>query len=192
MKRRLPERSIDTASPRRRVLRAATVFAAGVLGPGGIRAAHAHAGVPAARLALYNTHTGEQLDVVYRENGEYHPDALASIDRVLRDHRTNDVAPIDPQLLDLLHRLGGLVDARQPFHVISGYRSPLTNARLAAASSGVARTSLHVEGRAIDIRLPGRELAQLRNAALSMQAGGVGFYPRTGFVHVDTGRVRSW
>ena len=145
-----------------------------------------------ARLALLNTHTGERLDVVYRERGAYVDDALAAIDQLLRDHRTGDVAPIDRRLLDLVHRLGELTDARQPFHVISGYRSPATNARLAGASSGVARRSLHLDGRAIDLRLPGRDLLQLHRAALSLQAGGVGLYRGSDFVHVDTGRVRAW
>lgn len=146
----------------------------------------------AARLALLNTHTGERIDLVYREAGVYVPQALAEIDRVLRDHRTDQIAPIDPELLDLVHRIGGLVDARQPFQVISGYRSPATNARLATPGSGVARTSLHLEGRAIDLRLPGRPLADLRAAALRLGRGGVGYYPRSDFVHVDTGRVRAW
>lgn len=145
-----------------------------------------------AKLALVNTHTGERIDLVYRESGAYVPQALAEIDRVLRDHRTNQIAPIDPALLDLVHRLGGLLDARQPFHVISGYRSPVTNARLATAGSGVARTSLHLAGRAIDLRLPGRPLEDLRAAALQLGRGGVGYYPRSDFVHVDTGRVRAW
>jgi uncharacterized protein YcbK (DUF882 family) len=145
-----------------------------------------------ARLALLNTHTGERLDLVYREAGDYVPEAMSAIDHLLRDHRTGDVFPIDRQLLDLLHTLAGRLEAAQPFHVISGYRSPATNAKLAAASDGVARASLHLQGRAIDIRLPGHDLEQLRRAALSLQAGGVGFYRRSDFVHVDTGRVRSW
>lgn len=192
MTRRNDERTNAIAVPRRRVLKAATALVAGALVHGAARSAPAPASRPAARLALYNTHTGEKLDIVYREHGEYDPHALASIDRLLRDHRTNDVAQIDRDLLDMLHQLGGLVDARQPFHVISGYRSPLTNARLASASHGVARKSLHLEGRAIDIRVPGCELVHVRNAALSMKAGGVGFYPGSDFVHVDTGRVRAW
>lgn len=145
-----------------------------------------------ARIALLNTHTGERIDVVYREAGGYVPEALAAIDRVLRDHRTGEVAPIDPQLLDLVHRLGAMLVTQQPFHVISGYRSPATNAKLAAASDGVARASLHLSGRAIDLRLPGRPLTELRSAAMRLASGGVGFYPRSEFVHVDTGRVRAW
>lgn len=146
-----------------------------------------------ARLAFVNTHTGESLDVVYREHGHYLDDAIGEIDRVLRDHRNGEVFPIDRALLDQLDALGALLDAgTRPFHVISGYRSPATNAMLAARSGGVATRSLHMSGRAIDIRLPGVPLAALHRAALGMRAGGVGFYPRSGFVHVDTGRVRSW
>ncbi len=147
----------------------------------------------AARLAFVNTHTGESLDVVYREHGRYLTDAIAEIDRVLRDHRSGEVFPIDRALLDQLERLGALLGTgTRAFHVISGYRSPATNARLAARSGGVARHSLHMSGRAIDIRVPGVPLALMHRAALSMQAGGVGYYPRTDFVHLDTGRVRHW
>ena len=110
----------------------------------------------------------------------------------LRDHRTGDVHPIDPQLLDLLTHLQQSVDSARAFEVISGYRSPKTNAMLASNSGGVARKSLHMQGMAIDIRLPGKRLKDLRAAALSLEAGGVGYYPSSDFVHVATGRVRSW
>lgn len=133
------------------------------------------------------------MAVVYREGRHYLSDALAEIDRVLRDHRSGDVHPIDPSLLDQLSRLGSLLHAGQhAFHVISGYRSPHTNAMLASRSGGVARRSLHMDGRAIDIRLPGVPLSTVHRAALAMQAGGVGYYARSGFVHLDTGRVRRW
>lgn len=146
-----------------------------------------------ARLAFVNTHTGEKLDVVYREGPLYLSDALAEIDRLLRDHRSGDVHEIDRTLLDQLARLRGLLDAgRRPFHVISGYRSPKTNAMLASHGRGVATKSLHLHGRAIDIRLPGTELRTLHRAALSIRAGGVGYYARSNFVHLDTGRVRRW
>lgn len=174
---------------RRGLLRVGVALAAACAAPS--RAAMTEART-VGQIALFNTHTGERLQAVFREGNEYLPDALAAIDRVLRDHRTGEVTRIDVGLLDQLHRLGGLVDARQPFHVISGYRSPQTNAMLAAASDGVARGSLHLEGRAIDIRLPGRDLGQIHRAALSMRGGGVGFYRRSDFVHLDTGRVRSW
>jgi len=169
------------------------------LGVGVSRPARASMQVPAdradgiARLAFLNTHTGESLDVVYREGPRYLTDALGEIDRVLRDHRSGDVHEIDRALLDQLARLHALLDAGQrPFHVISGYRSPRTNAMLSARSSGVATRSLHLQGRAIDIRMPGVELGTLHRASLSMQAGGVGYYARSDFVHLDTGRVRRW
>lgn len=146
-----------------------------------------------ARLAFVNTHTGEKLDVVYREGPRYLTDAIAEIDRVLRDHRSGEVFPIDRALLDQLDRLGALLGTgTKPFHVISGYRSPATNAKLAARSGGVATRSLHMSGRAIDVRLPGVPLADVHRAALGMRAGGVGFYPRSNFVHLDTGHPRSW
>jgi len=146
-----------------------------------------------ARLAFVNTHTGEKLDVVYREGQRYLTDAIAEIDRVLRDHRSGEVFPMDRALLDQLDRLSALLGTgTRPFHVISGYRSPTTNAKLAARSNGVATRSLHMSGRAIDIRMPGVPLATVHRAAMSMQAGGVGFYPRSDFVHLDTGRVRRW
>jgi uncharacterized protein YcbK (DUF882 family) len=111
---------------------------------------------------------------------------------VLRDHRTDEVAEMDPRLLDLLFNLQGKLGASTPFHVISGYRSPRSNAMLVAKGGGVAKKSLHMQGKAIDIRLPGRELADLRKAALGLKAGGVGYYPKSDFVHVDVGRVRHW
>lgn len=144
------------------------------------------------RLAFYNTHTGELLDVVYRIGNDYIPESLAQVDRVLRDHRTDEVYAMDPRLLDLLHMLSSSLQARAAFHVISGYRSPLTNATLASNSDGVAKHSLHMDGKAIDIRLPGVELAKLRAAAIALRSGGVGYYSRSDFVHVDVGRVRYW
>ena len=146
-----------------------------------------------ARLAFVHTHTGESLDVVYREGPHYVSDALTEIDRVLRDHRSGDVHAIDRNLLDQLVRVQRLLDVgERPFHVISGYRSPKTNAMLAARSGGVATKSLHLQGRAVDVRMPGVELRALHRAALSMKAGGVGYYARSNFVHLDTGRIRRW
>jgi len=144
------------------------------------------------RLAFHHLHTGEDLDLVYRDGGGYRTDALVRINRVLRDHRTGDVAPIDPALLDLLHRLRRRMDSDAPFEVICGFRSAKTNEMLRAKSSGVAKHSLHLAGMAIDVRLPGRRLADLRDAAWGLQAGGVGFYAKSDFIHVDTGRVRRW
>jgi uncharacterized protein YcbK (DUF882 family) len=144
------------------------------------------------RLSFLNTHTDEKLSTVYWESGEYLPSAIEDINYILRDHRTDEVLPIDPDLLDLLHALRVRLRTRQPFYVISGYRSRQTNALLSSQSDGVARNSLHVLGKAIDIRVPGRRLPELRKAALSLKRGGVGYYPRYDFIHVDVGRVRSW
>lgn len=146
------------------------------------------------RLALVNTHTGERVDVQVAERGERSPQAQAELERLLRDHRNGELHPIDPGVVDQLLALRGLlgVDGSRPFHVISGYRSPATNASLAEAGRGVARRSLHLEGRAIDIRLPGTALRDVHRAALALGAGGVGWYERSDFVHLDTGRVRRW
>ena len=143
-------------------------------------------------ISFHNLHTGETLTRTYWAAGAYGPEALTEIDAILRDWRTGDVHPMEPELLDFLHDLRLAMDSSEPFHVISGYRSPKTNAKLAAASSGVAKKSLHMRGMAIDVSLPGRELADLRQAAIGLQRGGVGFYPKSGFIHVDIGRVRSW
>lgn len=154
---------------------------------------HAMAASPAPRsLAFLNTHTGEHVRCEYWCNGDYVADALREVDHVLRDHRSGDVAAIDPRLLDLLHAVRLRLDAPAAFEVISGYRSPTTNAALAAQGRGVATHSLHTQGKAIDIRLPGCDLTALRAAALGLSGGGVGYYPRSNFVHMDTGRVRTW
>jgi uncharacterized protein YcbK (DUF882 family) len=143
-------------------------------------------------LQFESLHTGERLRATYWAAGAYVPEELRRIDHVLRDHRTGDVRPIDPGLLDLLCVLRDRLGTDAPFQIISAYRSPATNAMLAEHSSGVARQSLHTKGLAIDIRVPGRSLVALRDAALGLKGGGVGFYPRSDFVHVDIGRVRSW
>lgn len=146
----------------------------------------------AKHLAFINTHTGDRFADAYWLNGQYVPDALAAINHVMRDHRSGETHAIDPNLLDQLYRLKGDVGASAPFQIISGYRSPASNAGLAAASSGVATRSLHMDGRAIDIRVAGVDLPRLRDAALAMQAGGVGYYASSDFIHIDTGRVRRW
>ncbi|MEW6372485.1 MAG: DUF882 domain-containing protein [Pseudomonadota bacterium] len=143
-------------------------------------------------LRLYNTHTGETVRSVFWAEGQFIPDALQDINKVLRDHRNNKIAPIDPQLLVLLNEVSAKFGDNQLVHVISGYRSPESNAKLHANSSGVAKRSMHMDGKAIDIRLPGKDLAQLRKAAMAMRVGGVGYYPDSQFVHMDTGRVRYW
>ena len=147
---------------------------------------------PVRTLSFFNTHTGETLEAVYCVKGRYCPETLLRINHILRDHRTGEIAPIDPELLDLLHALARKVGSRSPFHVISGYRSPATNAKLRGRSRNVATNSLHMEGKAVDICLPDRDLRSLRQAALDLSRGGVGFYPGPNFVHVDVGRVRFW
>jgi uncharacterized protein YcbK (DUF882 family) len=144
-------------------------------------------------LGLVNTHTNEKITATYWRDGVYDNGALKDINYVLRDHRSGEIAPMDPNLLDLLVELHRRTGSRKAFEVISGYRSPKTNAVLAAASGGgVAKRSLHMDARAIDIRLRDVALGELRQAALGMKAGGVGYYKRSDFVHVDTGRVRQW
>lgn len=143
-------------------------------------------------VALENLHTGERLKVQYWADGRYLHDALSEVDHILRDFRTGEVHAIDPRLLDLLDALHGKLETTAPFQVISGYRSPKTNAMLHEASSGVAVRSLHMQGMAIDVRMPGRALKSVRAAALDLARGGVGYYPRSDFVHVDIGRVRHW
>lgn len=150
--------------------------------------------VPAGgrELSFLNRHTGERLKAEHWRNGRYVPDALLAVAVVLRDHRNNKIQPIGPLLLDLIRRLRASVSGTSPFNVISGYRSPQSNALLHEASAGVAAHSLHMEGEAVDIRLPGIGLANVRRAALPLQMGGVGYYPDDDFVHVDTGAVRRW
>jgi uncharacterized protein YcbK (DUF882 family) len=168
--------------------------------PAGLMPETAPAGPVASKavvrsLAFFNTHTGERLSVDYCCDGQYQPDALKQINHILRDHRANEIKPIDPKLLDLLHELGGVLETDQPFHIISGYRSPHTNGMLrtsSGANTGVATQSLHMVGKAIDIRVPGVRLDQLRASARALKLGGVGYYPSSNFVHVDTGRVRFW
>jgi uncharacterized protein YcbK (DUF882 family) len=143
-------------------------------------------------LAFKNTHTGESLQTVYWAVGEYLDSGLQEINTILRDHRADETYPMDRGLLDLLYALQLEVDCHNAFHVISGYRSPTTNATLRNKSSGVARRSYHMQGKAIDIRLPGCELADLHRAALGLKAGGVGSYAASDFIHVDVGPVRRW
>jgi uncharacterized protein YcbK (DUF882 family) len=146
----------------------------------------------ARRLSFVNTHTGDTFADAYWEAGNYVPDAMTAINHVMRDHRSGEAHEIDPRLLDQLHTLKGAVETQTSYQIISGYRSPATNAALHEGSSGVATRSLHMEGRAIDIRISGVDTARLRDAALGMGAGGVGYYQASDFIHVDTGRVRRW
>ncbi|MET0553540.1 MAG: DUF882 domain-containing protein [Vicinamibacteria bacterium] len=182
---------------RRDFLRQAALAVAGmVAGRDAAAAARARKPRPSGekRLSFYNTHTTETIDAVYWANGAYVPQGLRLIDRVLRDHRTGAVQPMDRRLLELLFELRTTLETTKPFHIISGFRSPESNAYLRGLSptSGVAKQSQHMLGRAIDIRVPGVAIERLRAVALSMKKGGVGFYPSSNFVHVDVGRVRRW
>ena len=145
------------------------------------------------RLVLFNTHTGERLDIVFRRGEEYVPSALAKLDYFLRDHRTGDVRHFDPRLFDILSDLtasvghpGGEID------IVCGYRTPSTNESLRAHTTGVAKNSLHIQAEAIDLRMPGIDTMTLRKAALALRRGGVGYYPHSDFIHVDVGRFRQW
>jgi uncharacterized protein YcbK (DUF882 family) len=143
-------------------------------------------------LSFYHTHTLKELSLVYFRNGHYLPKALTKINNFLKDFRTGDIHPIDPLLLDLLHDLRQTAGTKESFEVISGYRSPQTNTLLRGSSRGVASHSLHMCGKAIDIRLPSFNTDRLHRIAMAFQRGGVGYYPQSDFVHVDTGHVRAW
>ena len=143
-------------------------------------------------LSFEHTHTGEKLKLTYFERGNYIKDALQEINYLLRDFRTDDIHPIDTALLDQLFDLKQTIGLNKPFHIISGYRSPFTNAQLRKHSHGVAEHSFHMQGRAIDIRVEGVSSKMIRNASLAMAQGGVGYYPRNNFVHLDSGRFRTW
>jgi uncharacterized protein YcbK (DUF882 family) len=143
-------------------------------------------------IAFHNLHTGESLSVVYWADGDYLAGPLSEINQVLRDFRTGEATAMDARLVDLLFLVRRAMRTQAPFEVISGYRSPRTNAALARKSSGVAKRSLHTLGMAADVRLPGRDLAELRRVGRTLRLGGVGYYPKSAFVHLDVGRVRFW
>ncbi len=143
-------------------------------------------------IRMFNAHTGEKFQGSYWVNGRYLPDAFAGIKSVMRDHRSGETFPIDPRLMDILFVLQNKLDNLGGFKVLSGYRSPKSNASLRRSGEGVAKNSLHMTGQAIDVSLPGTQLSSLHKMALAVHSGGVGYYPKTGFVHVDTGRVRTW
>lgn len=185
-------------SSRRFFLRQSAQFAlVGATLPLAARSARASALPPVAprSLALDHTHTRERIDLVYATGEDYLSNALGSLNHFLRDHYSGQVGHMDPQLFDLMHNVKQSLKTRVDlsFQIISGYRAPATNNTLRnTRGGGVAKNSLHMQGKAIDIRLPGVPLAELRDAALSLQAGGVGYYPKDQFIHIDTGRVRNW
>ena len=147
---------------------------------------------PGKKLSFYNLHTDEYLSIRYCRHGKYDPEALKKISYILRDHRTGDIKAIDSQLLDLLYTIGLKTKTNSPLHVISGYRSYATNSMLRQKRNGIASKSLHMYGKAIDIRIPGYSTRRLRDVAIQVQGGGVGYYPKPDFVHVDVGRIRFW
>jgi len=178
-----------TAAQKRALLGVALVVLAvvsAVTPPRDVRAADAR------QLSFYHTHTRLNLDIVYYENGEYVESAMDEINRFLKDFRTGDVAEMDPKLLDILYDVRNELGSDETFEVISAYRSPKTNQMLRSNSTGVAKNSQHLLGNAIDVRLRGVPIEKLRDTALEMKRGGVGFYKQSDFVHMDTARVRYW
>lgn len=143
-------------------------------------------------LGFYNRHTGERGQGSYWVDGDYQSQILTDFSQILRDHRQNEAAPMDKRLFDFAYQLRESLSFKDDLHVISGYRSPKTNAMLAKKSNGVAKKSYHMKGMALDLALPGVKLAHIREAAIELKLGGVGYYPNSGFVHIDTGPIRHW
>ncbi len=144
------------------------------------------------KIAFRHSHTGESFSGVYRVGNKYLPEAFERLSYVMRDFRTNEVFPMDPRAIDILSVIHRKIGAMDPFETLSGYRSPKTNSMLRHETSGVASNSFHMYGQAVDVRIPGYSTDKIRKIALSLKAGGVGYYPRSDFVHVDTGKVRTW
>lgn len=147
---------------------------------------------PELRLRFYNLHTTEHLNTVFWADGHYDLDALRAVNNLLRDHRTGQIKQIDPRLLSVLYLINQKVGNRNPISVISGYRSEETNRKLARINSGVAKDSFHIKGQAIDIRIPGIDTTKIRDAGLNLRVGGVGYYAKSNFTHIDTGPRRHW
>lgn len=184
-----PAAEDQTAASRRKFL----TFGLGTAGLTLISSKSAWAAIPRERrLSFHHLHTGERTRTVYWANGRYIPESLREINKLMRDFRTDEVKRMDPRVLDILYGLGRTVECTTAFTVIGGYRSPATNAMLAEVGSGVAKHSLHLKGQAIDLSLPGCSLGDLRRAAMSLRAGGVGYYPSSDFIHIDCGPLRSW
>ena len=147
---------------------------------------------PERSLSLYNPHTKDSFKGVYWHNGKYVSEALKNINHIMRDFRAHDIKQIDTHLLDLLSVISIKLKPEKPFHVISGYRSPETNAKLRKRGKGAAKNSYHIQGKAVDIRLPGYRTSVLRRTAFKLRKGGVGYYPHQKFVHIDVGPIRYW
>ena len=178
---------------RRSLLRASAALAVSLVTAPGLARVMTPAYQPGRDIYLDHLHTTEHIGLIFAVGARYVDPALDQLNHFLRDHYTQEVGVMDPQLYDILHALHRELGARKPYEVISGYRSPKTNEHLRVSrGGGVAPRSLHMDGKAMDVRLPGVPLDQLRDAAVAMQFGGVGYYPRDQFVHLDTGRVRTW
>lgn len=182
----------DQDVSRRRVIKLGLMGAVSCLLPDTAMAALQYIPVEERRICMYNLHSKEYLDTLFWKDGKYIPGSLDDINYMLRDHYCGVVKPIDRRLIDLLFALQKQLGSREPFHIISGYRTKKTNAFLRRKHKGAAKRSLHMYGKAVDLRLPDVELKLLRRAAYKMKEGGVGYYPRSNFVHLDVGRVRYW
>lgn len=188
----LPQTAQDTACPQRRRLLQGLAGGAALLAAPGF--ANAAVSKNQRSLSFLHTHTGEQMSLVYKIGDKFLPKSMVNIAHLMRDFRSGHVHPIDPALLDVLWQVQRNLKNSNPFEIISAYRSPATNSMLRhrSANTGVAKQSMHLTGQAIDIRLPGAALRDVRDAALELKRGGVGYYVSSDFVHLDTGRVRNW
>lgn len=190
------EASVSPATTQKQARR--KILKMGLAGAAGLMAGFANILPASARetigytVSIKNVHTGEVFSGVYRVGGYYVPRAFRQINHVMRDHRTGDLHPIDPRLVDILSKMQKRCACSDPITVLSGYRSPKTNNMLRSTTRNVARNSYHMRGQAVDIRVPGTAASQVQQVALSLKAGGVGYYPRRSFVHVDTGAIRDW
>lgn len=185
------ERSTHTRLTRRLFLKQSTLVLAGASVAS--LPSVSMAGIPGKRsLSFYHTHTKQELQATYAWGKIYNPVALTRINHYLRDYRTGEMHPIDPHLLDILWTIQQEVGSKGVYEVISGFRSPKTNGRLRQSSSGVAENSLHMRGKAIDVRFSGSDTDQIQQCAIEMRSGGVGYYAKSDFVHLDTGRYRTW
>ena len=177
---------------RRNFIKLGMLAAAASVAPGAVFASRRVYLSPEKSLAFYNIHTGEGLRATYWFRGKYLSKAMDDINYIMRDYRTNEVRPIDTGLLDFLHAIGSKLEIRHNFYIVSGYRCPATNEFLRRKGKGVDKNSLHMYGKAVDIRVPKCDISTVRSAALNLRYGGVGYYPDSNFVHVDVGDVRSW
>ncbi|MEM7651161.1 MAG: DUF882 domain-containing protein [Pseudomonadota bacterium] len=177
---------------RREILKLGLAGTLASIVPLGLSSSPAEASRSAWRVGFRHAHTGESFNGVYRVGNKYLPDAFERLNYVLRDFRTGEVFPMDPRVIDIMALVQRKARVNRPIEIFSGYRSPKTNSSLRRASSGVAKNSFHMYGQALDMHIDGYSTRRLRDIAMSLKAGGVGYYPRSQFVHVDTGSVRSW